>query len=423
METIKEGWLNYPIYSDNFISLITAVNDAFRDPICNSILVSSISLAVSNYARLIDIKPESFELSFLPKNKLAVLRKDGKGYTVKNRLKGKPVRILKKVLLDTFSDAEWEQFNNRLKSAVSNDCEFKLVKGNDIKFWYNAENYLNFNGTLGKSCMRNVPSNYFDLYDNEYCQMLILTKLNKLIGRALVWTDPCSRESFLDRVYYNSEEIFSMFISYASEHGWNIREDNSVKDDEEDVYFLSASSLYTKLGDFKIEIPVQIPRYYPYVDSFKFLVKHSNNNGTLTNIYPENNDFYILTCTDGTAPQRDTLTCDCCGIPIPYSCNYYSSLQDINLCEDCAVWSDYHDSYVVYDDTSAVYHDESRLTRDYVLVEYLLNDSDIVSIRGDYYFFDEETMVEIEDEFYFTSDTNLEFDEELGEYKIKKYEN
>lgn len=106
METIKEEWLNYLIYSDNFISLITAVNDAFRDPICNSILVSSISLAVSNYARLIDIEPESFELSFLPKNKLAVLRKDGKGYTVKNRLKGKPVRILKKVLLDTFSDAE-----------------------------------------------------------------------------------------------------------------------------------------------------------------------------------------------------------------------------------------------------------------------------------------------------------------------------
>ena len=35
----------------------------------------------------------------------------------------------------------------------------------------------------------------------------------------------------------------------------------------------------------------------------------------------------------------------------------------------------------------------------------------------------EKAMVEIEGELYFTSDSNLEFDEELEEYKIKKYEN
>ena len=60
--------------------------------------------------------------------------------------------------------------------------------------------------------MRHIESqDWFEIYtNNSYCSMLILTKYNRLVGRALLWT--INNNVYMDRVYYSADEIYSKFI-------------------------------------------------------------------------------------------------------------------------------------------------------------------------------------------------------------------
>ena len=76
-----------------------------------------------------------------------------------------------------------ESFVNMFKSLRDKDNSknnFELVKGKDIKFWYNQENYSRFikeDTTLAKSCLRYAESGKFlEMYVNnpDIVNMLIL---------------------------------------------------------------------------------------------------------------------------------------------------------------------------------------------------------------------------------------------------------
>ncbi|HPP87694.1 MAG TPA: hypothetical protein PLM75_07555, partial [bacterium] len=62
------------------------------------------------------------------------------------------------------SDKEVEEFVDLFKSTkVVKGEQFKLVKGDDIKYWYHKDNYKFSTGNLGSSCMCEANDYFFDI--------------------------------------------------------------------------------------------------------------------------------------------------------------------------------------------------------------------------------------------------------------------
>lgn len=143
-------------------------------------------------------------------------------------------------------------FNSNIKSG------FKFVKEEDIRYWYNKNNYSRESGSLGSSCMRQShKSTFFNIYveNPEVCQMLILTDDNNLLkGRALVWK-LTSGDYYLDRIYTVNQSDEELFLNYYQE--WLTKNHPSSKvltHKKED------SNLRVKLKKWMFD-------QYPYVDS------------------------------------------------------------------------------------------------------------------------------------------------------------
>jgi hypothetical protein len=160
---------------------------------------------------------------------------------------------------------------------------FKVVKGNDISKWYNGELYAHGCGTLNNSCMRFDKCNsFFDIYEsNSNVSMLILTdSLDKLIGRALLWET--EQGKYMDRAYCN-DHIIHLFKKWGNDNGYNLSYQNGSQNQV-----------------LEVEVNVDLGKFFPYLDSFKFLQLNSDNTkGTLYTRQPDGYSLY-LNETNGT---------------------------------------------------------------------------------------------------------------------------
>ena len=204
--------------------------------------------------------------------------------------------------LTELTPRDYEEFVNLYKSeftVVSN--EFKMVKGDEISYYYDLYNYAyGDKGQLGSSCMRYRDcQKYFGIYQKnpEVCQLLAyVNKDNKVLGRALVWkldkkVDGCPAEYFMDRVYCGNDSDMIKFKNYAKEKGWVMKDKNS-SGIVESLFFnyndtVILSHINVQLKDFRFE-------NYPFVDTVSYL--HLGN-GKLHNIKGKNT--IELTSTDG----------------------------------------------------------------------------------------------------------------------------
>jgi hypothetical protein len=204
--------------------------------------------------------------------------------------------------LTELTPRDYEDFVNLYKSeftVVSN--EFKLVKGDEISYYYDLYNYAyGDKGQLGSSCMRYRDcQKYFGIYqkNQQVCQLLVyVNQDNKVLGRALVWkldkkVDGCPSEYFMDRVYCANDSDIIKFKNYAKEQGWVMKNKNTS-----DI----VESLFFNYNDTVIlsHINVQLENFrfmnYPFVDTVTFL--HLGN-GKLHNIKGKNT--IELTSVDG----------------------------------------------------------------------------------------------------------------------------
>lgn len=158
------------------------------------------------------------------------------------------------------SDRDLEDFINRYKSIWNRKYsvmeEISLVSGEDIRYWYDQENYRSGGGQLNNSCMRSKGCQpFFDIYVNnpDVCQLLILIDGDrKLLGRALVWKiEGGEYKYYLDRIYtrFDSdvERIEDWFENYSGGYsGYN------------------QSGFYVQLKKAKFD-------KYPYMDTFYYL--------------------------------------------------------------------------------------------------------------------------------------------------------
>lgn len=222
------------------------------------------------------------------------------------------LRDLFKLTGQDFSSSEIEKFVNLYKSiGLSQTEKFKLIKGDDIAFWYSEDNYFSKSGTLGKSCMMDVDPDFFQIYtDSPNCQMLILTTNEtgeeKLLGRAIIWKiTRCYPKItdgdlfFMDRIYTNKDSDVNKFKKFSDDNGWCRKAYNDS--DEETGMDLDFNG---ERKSCKLTVDLSIPGsylmdFYPYLDTLKFM---DQSGSELSNIGFV--DGFILDSTTGDK--------DCC---------------------------------------------------------------------------------------------------------------
>lgn len=190
-----------------------------------------------------------------------------------------------------YTSATIEKFVNLFQSEVELENNamsfFKLVKGEDIKYWYSSSNYAANSGQLGNSCMRyDKCQSYFDIYTRnpDVCQLLIYEKDDKLLGRALVWTLDNGKK-YMDRIYTIKDNIDILFIRWA---------------DENNVSYSSTEQMKVNLSikwdiDFIIDEEIQ----FPYMDTF---IYYKPDESYLTNKFNGITRPYLeLDSTSGSA--------------------------------------------------------------------------------------------------------------------------
>lgn len=178
-----------------------------------------------------------------------------------------------------YSAKDIEEFVNLYQSIVmfkKNAFDsFKIVEGEDIRFWYNEDNYYNEDGQLGESCMRHdTCQDFFDIYveNPNVCKMIIfLSESQKLMGRALLWTLE-DGSKYMDRVYTCKDSYMSLFKKYADDNRFSTE----------------------KSKELKVKVITKEYIKYPYMDTFEY---YKPDEGILSN--RKNKPCYQLDRTTG----------------------------------------------------------------------------------------------------------------------------
>jgi len=212
-------------------------------------------------------------------------------------------KFVNKVLKGSFNSNQIEDYVNEIKSLSITEATFELISGKEIEYWYNRENYYPKRySTLWQSCMAD-REDIFDLYTEnpESCQLLILkTKNNKLLGRALVWKlnsikdkyeGELNAKYFMDRVYSIEDYHVNKFYNFAKGKDWTFRSYNNAG---------FWGSIIYRDDEYNVEMTVKVKRKeykkYPYLDTF---VRYNRTRGVLYNDDQKSKGGHILRDTGG----------------------------------------------------------------------------------------------------------------------------
>lgn len=195
----------------------------------------------------------------------------------------------KELTKSDFKASDVEKFVNAYTAQIMYDTNMesymKIVEGEEIKYWYLADNYQIVSGQLGNSCMRHDRcQGYFGIYgmNPEVCKMVILTDVNnKLVARALLWID-IDGKKWMDRIYAIKDNTLNLFNTWATNNGY-------------EYCYGESSSKTVKIKDMEYD-------EFPYVDSLRW---YDRKNNTLSNSRPEERPYLLLQQTDGSYSEYD----------------------------------------------------------------------------------------------------------------------
>jgi len=248
-----------------------------------------------------------------------------------------------------------ESFVNLYKSIRNIENNFELVKGDDIVYWYNGNNYSELQqGTLHSSCMRyDRCDQYIEFYavNPDKVSMLILKDTNdntKIKGRALVWNlDEPSGRTFMDRIYTIHDYDIQTFKEYAKKHEWLYKKEQNMSEGEYLVDTMYDDNIDTRtliINDMKNSEYEK----YPYTDTFKYY-----DNSTLSNDESEIDDseYKKLESTSGGFDSHGTWS------------DYYDEYIDTENGD--YYWCEDVDDYRTSDDSFYSYEYNRQIANDY----------------------------------------------------------
>jgi len=235
------------------------------------------------------------------------------------------------------------------EQQLVNDMEkyLEVVDGEDIRKFYNLNNYYNQESDLGKSCMRHAhKSGFLDIYANntDVCKMLILKSpedTNLIVGRAILWTDVAiysnkgyqmkfeKQGKLMDRIYTNEESLVNVFKNWANDNGYHYKESQN---NDEHFTAIYKGSEDESAKYFTVEVGSDHYSQWPYMDTLKYFFKD--------NMIISNNDGYFGTKYDMGLEEMDG-SCDCVhcdgGHNLCPDCN--KGIQECGDCEGRGNWA------------------------------------------------------------------------------------
>jgi len=331
-----------------------------------------IAKYVNDEFRMLSIRKDPFEISYLPKGKTPIYNYSG-NWDRKNRQSSKPARVIQKLLTKKYSCKDFENFNNWLKAEINNPGEFTIVAGSDIPKYYNEKYYYKTCGTLGNSCMRyDYCEPFFDIYQDN-AKMLILLKSGKILGRAIIWCLP--EYTLMDRIYVAEDYLEQNFISYAKEHNWCYRESQAVLRNDDIQKWLIPKDNYKIPHALSLTITLSKEyEMFPYLDSFRYYNKLKNTIST----NPHNGNIH-LDDTEGEYSESDDVQCTRCGSYSEPLTNYvWSTYEQAYFCKNCCKYCTGIDDYVNIDTPTAILKD----TNEIFPIEYLKSNPTFIEING-----------------------------------------
>jgi hypothetical protein len=216
------------------------------------------------------------------------------------------------------SNHEIEKFVNIYKSWFdSSNFILKVVEGEEIRKWYNENNYYAPNGnrigSLWNSCMRyENRMRFLDLYcSNPKIKMLVMLhqdgEATKVRSRALIWDDVKVTKDFsdnlpseikvMDRIYSVFDSDVNIFKKWAFDNGYIPKWEQNAKSHQ--FFDIKGEVIRARctiqLDNWKLN-------YYPYLDTLPYF---NYDNGIISNDeYGFNWDYKLTQATGGLEPER-----------------------------------------------------------------------------------------------------------------------
>jgi hypothetical protein len=262
-----------------------------------------LSDMVEDHVNYISIsKEDPTKISYLTTDRILNMDKSDL-WESKKRFQTKPGSFVNKVFSD-FGNKDIEKFSSLFKSvSAKSKFSFSVIKGDEIKKYYNWRSYASERGSLGISCMRyDNCQEFFDVYTkcDKVSLLVMLNDDKSLMGRALLWQTPDRK--IMDRIYtINDDSLTFHFKKWATEN---------------DYWYKSEQNWYNtlqfeQLGKEKVELNLSIGvdefKYYPYMDTFKFIDVNTNN---IFNYIPNKGNIRVLTTCDGSKNDSNSLIFD-----------------------------------------------------------------------------------------------------------------
>lgn len=284
-----------------------------------------------------------------------------------------------------------EEYHKQLTNYIlaKTNFDFKIVTGEDIRYWYHQDQYLELKGELGTSCMRYEScQEYFDLYtENPQVSMAILHLEDKLLARCIIWNN-----YYIDRRYGISTKEQDILFEKVKDH------------------LGTYQNIWLTQSDFRGDIVIELDKtkfdYYPFCDSLFFL-NTSNNTihndkygridkslGHLEGDSELNNRCYHY---KKILEEEDRSYCDCCDCEIDDNYSCYSEYHGESYCNDCVFYCEQREDYfrehlgVYCPDNGRTYH----------------RDECVRLHNGDYTLTDNAVYNDYDDEYYLCDEVNF----------------
>lgn len=303
---------------------------------------------VDNHVNYISISTsDKNKISYMSQDRIEKLSKEGYSesdfWQTSKRYQAKPGAFVGKIFKDIPSK-EVENFSNLFKAESNKeDYNFIVVNGDDIKKYYHWESYESGRGTLGVSCMKHDScQRFFGLYTDNTDNVSMLVMLNDeggMKGRALLWNFGTNK--IMDRIYTtNDEKLHLYFKKWATENGYLYKSEQNWYN----TLFFENMNTGKKELKLDLDLPYKNFRYYPYLDTFKFI----DNDGILYNYIPDGISIKTLCSTDGSKYDSDYLMFDSVDKVFRYRGeSIYVDYMDFYTSERNLVWSEVNDRYIL----------------------------------------------------------------------------
>ena len=224
-----------------------------------------------------------------------------KGTSVTKTTIGRYIRRQMKINSSLLSDEVLNSFSQEFIRYLVSTQEVSLNKR--IKYLSGSKITSHYSNAITNSCMTGEDSTYVELYglNPDKVSLVVLDSF----ARALLWTCDDGTK-VLDRIYPSGSKEVAILTQWAIDKGYvrRLNPDRAGYEEDEQLSDFSVRSITLKYAD-----------YFPYMDTFKFAKKISDDEVIISNLksyFDSRNDFCEAIHTDGKLPWDAVPHCECC---------------------------------------------------------------------------------------------------------------